>query len=153
MRATFTSLLAITLACSFAACGGDDTASEPVAPAAAAAPPALPGVEAIDDARLVAAASEPQSWLTYGGTYAEQRLSTLEQINASNVAQLGLACSLRHQHDARPRGDADRGRRRDVHDRLVERRLRARRADGQGALALRPEGAAARRARRRAATS
>ena len=52
---------------------------------------ALRGVDAIDDARLVAAASEPESWLTYGGTYAEQRYSTLARIDESNVAQLGLA--------------------------------------------------------------
>jgi quinohemoprotein ethanol dehydrogenase len=48
----------------------------------------------VDDARLRAAASEPGNWLTHGGTYAEQRYSTLEQIRVDNVAQLGLAWSL-----------------------------------------------------------
>ncbi len=49
------------------------------------------GVDTIDDARLRDAAAEPESWLTYGGTYAEQRYSPLAQIDESNVAQLGLA--------------------------------------------------------------
>ncbi len=29
-------------------------------------------------------------WMTYGGTYSEQRFSSLEQIDASNVGTLGL---------------------------------------------------------------
>jgi quinohemoprotein ethanol dehydrogenase len=53
--------------------------------------PAPRGVDAIDAARLVAAAEEPASWLTYGGSYAEQRYSPLAQIDEHNVGQLGLA--------------------------------------------------------------
>jgi PQQ-dependent dehydrogenase (methanol/ethanol family) len=49
---------------------------------------------AVDDARLRAAAGEPQNWLTYGGTYAEQHYSALDQIDTGNVAQLGLAWSF-----------------------------------------------------------
>lgn len=41
--------------------------------------------------RLVNAASEPQNWLTHGGTYAEQRFSSLAAISTANVSQLGLA--------------------------------------------------------------
>jgi quinohemoprotein ethanol dehydrogenase len=52
------------------------------------------GVSAIDDARLRNAASEPESWLTYGGTYDEQRYSRLDSIRADNVAELGLAWSF-----------------------------------------------------------
>ena len=60
---------------------------------------ALPGrvraaTAAIDDARLVAADSDPGNWLTHGRTYAEERHSPLTQINEGNVAQLGLAWSL-----------------------------------------------------------
>jgi alcohol dehydrogenase (cytochrome c)/quinohemoprotein ethanol dehydrogenase len=44
-------------------------------------------------ARLLNAADEPQNWLMYNGTYAEQRFSPLDQINRSNVSQLGLAWS------------------------------------------------------------
>src|SRR5665213_724557 len=40
--------------------------------------------------RLVHAAEEPGQWMTYGGTYSEQRFSTLKQIDAGNVSQLGL---------------------------------------------------------------
>ena len=41
--------------------------------------------------RLKNAANEPSQWMTYGGTYEEQRYSGLTQINRGNVAQLGLA--------------------------------------------------------------
>jgi quinohemoprotein ethanol dehydrogenase len=70
-----------------------------------AAAPSL-AVEAVDDVRLRAAADEPQSWLTYGGSYAEQRYSKLAQIDASNVKQLGLAwhfdTGLSRGHEATP---------------------------------------------------
>ncbi len=41
--------------------------------------------------RLLNAASEPAQWMTYNGTYREQRFSDLKQINSENVKQLGLA--------------------------------------------------------------
>ena len=40
--------------------------------------------------RIHAAASEPQNWLTYSGTYSGWRYSTLNQINAGNVSHLSL---------------------------------------------------------------
>jgi quinohemoprotein ethanol dehydrogenase len=62
--------------------------------------------EQVDDARLRAAASETRGWLTYGGSYAEQRYSTLAQIDAGNVKDLGLAWSFDTQmprgHEATP---------------------------------------------------
>lgn len=45
------------------------------------------------DAMLLDAARDPADWLTHGGTYDEQRFSTLTQIDAGNVAKLGLAWS------------------------------------------------------------
>jgi len=45
------------------------------------------------DRRLLNAQSEPQNWLTHGGTYLEQRYSTLDRINEKNVGTLGLAWS------------------------------------------------------------
>jgi len=48
----------------------------------------------LDDARLIAAASEDEGWLTHGRTYDEQRYSPLAQIDASNAADLGLVWSL-----------------------------------------------------------
>ena len=48
-------------------------------------------IASVDDERLRNAESEPGSWLTYGGSYSEQRFNTLEGINDKNVADLGLA--------------------------------------------------------------
>lgn len=43
--------------------------------------------------RLLNAAKTPQDWLTYGGTYDEQRYSRLSKINKDNVRDLGVAWS------------------------------------------------------------
>ncbi len=51
-------------------------------------------VDGIDDERLRNAAQEPSNWLTYGGTYSEQRFSRLDAINEANVGELGLAWSF-----------------------------------------------------------
>ena len=40
--------------------------------------------------RLLHAADEPQNWLTYSGSYASQRYSPLQQIDAANVNNLEL---------------------------------------------------------------
>jgi len=40
--------------------------------------------------RLTKAVSEPGQWMTYGGTYSEQRFSALKEIDANNVSNLGL---------------------------------------------------------------
>jgi PQQ-dependent dehydrogenase (methanol/ethanol family) len=44
--------------------------------------------------RLGNADSEPQNWLAHGRTWSEQRYSPLDQINESNVGELGLAWYL-----------------------------------------------------------
>ena len=62
-------------------------ASPPQQPAP---PPVKPAVQ-VDAARIAAADSEPQNWLTHGRTYDEQRFSPLNQINDKNVNGLGLA--------------------------------------------------------------
>ena len=46
---------------------------------------------AVSDERLLRVAEEPQNWLMHGRTYDEQRFSTLSDINAGNVQELGLA--------------------------------------------------------------
>jgi quinohemoprotein ethanol dehydrogenase len=78
---------------------------------ACSAPPPKPAPEPltadrVDDARLRGAATETQGWLTYGGSYAEQRYSTLAQIDADNVKDLGLAWYFDTQmprgHEATP---------------------------------------------------
>jgi PQQ-dependent dehydrogenase (methanol/ethanol family) len=48
----------------------------------------------VDQARLDKAASDPANWMTYGGTYAEQRFSQLSQISTETIARLGLAWSF-----------------------------------------------------------
>jgi alcohol dehydrogenase (cytochrome c)/quinohemoprotein ethanol dehydrogenase len=63
------------------------------APKAESAAPAAPitGAEKVTAERLLNAANEPQQWMTYNGTYSEQRYSTLSGINKDNVKTLGLA--------------------------------------------------------------
>jgi PQQ-dependent dehydrogenase (methanol/ethanol family) len=46
---------------------------------------------AITAARVAAADAEPGNWMAHGRTNDEQRFSPLDQINAGNVAQLGVA--------------------------------------------------------------
>jgi alcohol dehydrogenase (cytochrome c) len=41
--------------------------------------------------RILHAPSEPQSWLTYGGSYSSQQFSSLKQINRANIANLKVA--------------------------------------------------------------
>lgn len=45
----------------------------------------------IDHDRLANADAEPGNWMSHGRTWSEQRYSPLDQINAANVGQLGLA--------------------------------------------------------------
>jgi alcohol dehydrogenase (cytochrome c) len=47
-------------------------------------------VAQITPERLLNAPHEPQNWLTYSGSYAGWRYSTLKQVNAANVSQLNL---------------------------------------------------------------
>ena len=46
---------------------------------------------AVDAERLLNADAETSQWLSYGRTYNEQRFSPLDDINADNVEDLGLA--------------------------------------------------------------
>ncbi len=62
--------------------------------AASAAEPASEGPAGnVDAARIIAADSEPGSWLAHGRTYDEQRFSPLTAVNTESVSQLGLAWS------------------------------------------------------------
>ena len=45
----------------------------------------------VDSGRLANADAEPGNWLAHGRTWSEQRHSPLDQINDSNVGELGLA--------------------------------------------------------------
>jgi PQQ-dependent dehydrogenase (methanol/ethanol family) len=79
-----------------AGCSGNEPAAESaaVAPAPAEAAPEVGSPANVSAERLINAASEPDQWMTHGGTYAEQRFSQLDQITADNVNQLGLAFSV-----------------------------------------------------------
>ncbi len=82
------------LAALLAGCGGADTASTDAPATQAAAPEvaaAAPEFANVTQERLLNAASEPGQWLTYGGSYQEQRYSQLTQITADNIDQLGMA--------------------------------------------------------------
>lgn len=68
--------LALAMLLPLAACGKDVSA---------------PAKDGVTDAKLLAAAEG--EWLSYGRDYAEQRFSTLTQINDKNVGELGLAWS------------------------------------------------------------
>jgi PQQ-dependent dehydrogenase (methanol/ethanol family) len=56
--------------------------------------PAASGAAAVNTGRLLAADSEPGSWMSYGRTYSEQRYSPLDRVDTENVNQLGLAWSF-----------------------------------------------------------
>ncbi len=85
-----TTLFALLSSFALAAC----THPQPAATTTpqAAAPPRGPAE--VDAARLVAADSDRDNWMTHGRTYDEQRFSPLQQIDKSNVRTLGLAWSL-----------------------------------------------------------
>ncbi len=63
-------------------------------PATVAEQAAHPGLD-VDGAAIAAADSDPGEWLSHGRTYSEQRFSPLDQINASNVKDLGVAWEYR----------------------------------------------------------
>src|SRR4029077_8238587 len=52
------------------------------------------GVKKIDDNALKNAAKNKEEWISYNRDWSETRYSPLDQINANNVKQLGLAWSL-----------------------------------------------------------
>jgi quinohemoprotein ethanol dehydrogenase len=95
-------LAALALLFTFA-CGGEGEAP-PTVPPEAQAPPragapsprerAQAAAAAVDSARLLEAPSRPADWIMHGGTYSEQRYSPLDQIDADNVGDLGLAWSF-----------------------------------------------------------
>jgi quinohemoprotein ethanol dehydrogenase len=51
---------------------------------------AAPSAANVTAKRLARAEKEPGQWMTYGGTYSEQRFSALKKIDSRNVSKLGL---------------------------------------------------------------
>jgi PQQ-dependent dehydrogenase (methanol/ethanol family) len=81
----------LAAAVGLSACTSDGTSNPGPGDAAASAAPATRGAAAVDDARLLAADTEPGQWMSYGRTYDEQHWSPLDQINTQNIGELGLA--------------------------------------------------------------
>jgi PQQ-dependent dehydrogenase (methanol/ethanol family) len=81
-------LISFAVAAALAGCS-----NTPVKPAdSASAAPAYPaGSAAVNKDRLMKFEREPGSWLAVGGGYNEQHFSQLDQMNDTNVKQLGLA--------------------------------------------------------------
>ena len=50
----------------------------------------IPASSQVTYERLLKAAQEPGSWLTYSGDYSSRRYSSLDQINASNAVNLAV---------------------------------------------------------------
>lgn len=75
---------------SVVAAGGQISGTAPSTEQAGAASQTRPPAD-VDEARIIAADSEPGNWLGHGRTYDEQRFSPLDQINDRNIGKLGLA--------------------------------------------------------------
>ena len=58
---------------------------------------AAPAAAQIPYERILGAADEPESWLTYNGGYMSQRYSALDQIDQDNVGDLELRWLLQNQ--------------------------------------------------------
>ena len=76
----------IALSVVFTACGDNHSPSSPKNTATTA-----PTLENINSKHIANAADTPEVWLSYGGTYDEQRFSRLKNINQGNVKDLGVA--------------------------------------------------------------
>ena len=97
MSGTARTLIYSMIFASLAACGGQSEDSDQVT----SAPGAATVVAQVDTDRIKAAAEEPEMWLTYGGTYDEQRHSALGQINRDTLPELGVGWVY---ETAKPRG-------------------------------------------------
>ncbi|MEZ5594866.1 MAG: PQQ-dependent dehydrogenase, methanol/ethanol family [Pseudomonadales bacterium] len=77
----------------FAACSKEPAPDAAAAAATETAAASTPAAANVNAARIIGAAGDTANWLTTGRTYDEQRYSPEDQINASNVKDLGLAWS------------------------------------------------------------
>jgi len=81
------SLTALTSVLALTACGpAEKQSSTPAVKQSARA-----NIETVSTKNILAADQTPQDWLTYGGTYKEQRHSKLTQISVDNIKELGPA--------------------------------------------------------------
>ncbi len=91
MRRITRLISATTVAFALSACSGGDKPDTPVDESEVSSEaPSAEAFAAVDTARIKTASAGAE-WLTYGGTYDEQRHSSLSSINAENVGDLGVA--------------------------------------------------------------
>lgn len=88
--------LSLLVPFALAGCGGNEQAAPESAtpaatPASADSGPRINSAANVDDARLLRGTADASAWAQYGGSYDEQRFSPLDQINDTNVQDLGLA--------------------------------------------------------------
>ena len=57
-------------------------------------PAGVKSAASVDDALLAKPDGEPGNWITYNGSWMEQRFSPLDQIDVSNVSELRLVWSF-----------------------------------------------------------
>ena len=88
MNRILTAGLGLLLTVGIAACSQSEA---PKTQTKEAAVPAGPGPANVTAERLLKASEEPSQWMTYNGTYSEQRFSALKTINKDNVKTLGLS--------------------------------------------------------------
>lgn len=86
MKTLMTAFSASLLGLWVGACGAPDTSSTSTQTQATQEPFAN-----VTDARLLNAAQTPEEWLSYGGTYDEQRHARLTGITKENISDLGVA--------------------------------------------------------------
>lgn len=84
-------IMASCAAIALAACGASKEQPENNADVSEPKTETLASFADITSDDLLNAASTPEVWLTYGGTYDEQRYSRLNKINKENVDELGVA--------------------------------------------------------------
>lgn len=90
IRPTWPALVTI-LTLGLAACSQDNSdTAQPAAEPAVQATPAR-GAPDVTDTDLVNAAANDTEWLSYGRDSGESRFSPLDQVNVSNVSELGMA--------------------------------------------------------------
>jgi alcohol dehydrogenase (cytochrome c) len=90
-------LVAFYLCISFTASGQQSPPARTVPTLEVSSTAQVPSGAEVSFDRLKAAASEPGNWLTYGGSYASNRFSTLKQIAPANVKNLELQWILQDQ--------------------------------------------------------
>ena len=101
---------------------------------------AAPAAAQVPYSRLVEAAGEPESWLTYSGNYRSERFTRLDRITRGERVPTPAGVDPSDRNRRPGRGDPAGGGRRDVHRRAAEHDRGARRPHRAATLAARSGG-------------